>query len=320
MAALVVAGNPAASGARGGAVAAEAARRLTAAGHDVTTVDATDGTILERVLRSRLRTPRPDAVVVVGGDGTVHAAVNALAGTAVPLGIVPAGAGNDIARCLGLPADDAGKAVDRILDALADPATATGRRIDAVHTSTGRWFAGVLSTGFDSTVTERANRMRRPRGRARYVVAVLLELARLAPHRYRMTIDRDPRQVDAVLLTVGNVRSFGGGMRILPSAEPDDGVLDVLVATPLSRRALLRLLPRVFEGTHVQDSHVGVERGRVITIDVADDRKPEPVVYADGEPFGSLPLTLEVVPGALRVLGAAPGEQDPAGATVAPRV
>jgi diacylglycerol kinase (ATP) len=305
---VVVAGNPAAAAARRGALAADAADRLAAAGHEVATVETADAAALERALRDRLRTGRPDAVVVVGGDGTLHAAVNALAGSGVPLGIVPAGAGNDLARCLGLPADDPGAAVERIVAALADPRAASGRRIDAVHTSSGRWFAGVLSTGFDSTVTERANRMRRPRGRSRYVLAVLLELTRLAPHRYRMTIDRDARQVDAVLLTVGNTTSFGGGMRILPAARPDDGALDVLVATPLSRRALLRLLPRVFEGTHVDDVHVGLERGRVITLDVADDRKPEPVVYADGERFGSLPLTLEVVPGALRVLGAAPPE------------
>jgi diacylglycerol kinase (ATP) len=95
-------------------------------------------------------------------------------------------------------------------------------------------------------------------------------------------------------------------MRILPGARPDDGLLDVLVAAPMSRRSLLRLLPQVFDGAHVHDARVGVERGRVVTIDVTDGRKPEPVVYADGERFSSLPLTLEVVPGALRVLGALP--------------
>lgn len=299
---VVVAGNPAAAAARGGAAIDEAVERLRRGGHDVERLDASDGEGLERLLVRSVADRRPDAVVVVGGDGTVHAGVNAVARTGVPLGIVAAGAGNDIARAVGLPHDDVAAGIDRVLAALADPVTAAGHPVDAVHTSTGRWFAGVLSTGFDSSVTARANRMRRPRGRARYVIATLLELARLAPHRYRMTIDRDPRQVDAVLITVGNTSSFGGGMRILPAARPDDGVLDVLVATPLSRVGLLRLLPRVFEGEHIHDPHVGVEHGRVITIDVADSRTPQPVVYADGEPFGSLPLTLEVVPGAVRVL------------------
>ena len=91
----------------------------------------------------------------------------------------------------------------------------------------------MLSAGFDAAVNERANRMARPRGRSRYVIAVLLELARLTPHRYRVTIDRDARQVDAVLVTVGNTASIGGGMRLTPDARPDDGLLDVLVATPL---------------------------------------------------------------------------------------
>jgi diacylglycerol kinase (ATP) len=304
---VVVAGNPAAASARGGAAVAEAVERLREAGHEVATLDADDGPALEHALFARVRHTPPDAVLAVGGDGTVHAVVNAVAGTGVPVGLVPAGAGNDIARGMGLPHDDPRAAIARIVAALADPAAALGVPVDVVHTSTGRWFAGVLSTGFDSAVTDRANRLRRPRGRARYVVAVLLELTRLTPHRYRMTIDRDPRQVDAVLLTVANTESFGGGMRILPGARPDDGMLDVLVATPLSRIALLRLLPKVFEGAHVADPRVGVERGRVITIDVADGRKPEPVVFADGERFGSLPLTLEAVPGALRVLGASPG-------------
>jgi diacylglycerol kinase (ATP) len=222
------------------------------------------------------------------------------------VGLIPAGAGNDIVRSLGLPHDDAAAALDRILAALADPAAALGRPVDAVHTSAGRWFAGVLSAGFDAAVAARADRMRRTRGRARYVLAVLLEIARLTPHRYRVTIDRDARQVDAVLLTVGSTASFGGGMRILPGARADDGLLDVLVAAPLSRVALLRLLPRVFEGSHVRDARVALERGRVVTIDVTDGRKPEPVVYADGERFGALPLTLEIVPGALRVLGFEP--------------
>src|SRR3954471_10491515 len=207
---VVVAGNPAAAASRRGAATTEVVERLRGAGHAVTTVDTTDGRSLEAALRRGVEAHRPDAVVVVGGDGTVHAAVNALARSTVPLGIVPAGAGNDIARSLGLPHDDIAAALERIVEALADPAAAAAP-VDAVHTSSGRWFAGVLSTGFDSTVNERANRLRHPRGRARYVIAVLLELARLTPHRYRMTIDRDPRQVEAVLLTVGNGASFGGG-------------------------------------------------------------------------------------------------------------
>ncbi|MDQ1531205.1 MAG: diacylglycerol kinase [Microbacteriaceae bacterium] len=300
MAQLIVAVNPTAGGGRAAEAGERATDRLRAAGHAVVTLEARDAAALERQLRARIERDRPAAVIAVGGDGTVHLAVNALARSGVALGIVPVGTGNDFARCLGLP-EDPDDAVTRILAALdgAEPAV---RAIDAVRTSTGRWFGGMLSAGFDAAVTERANGMTRPRGRARYVVAVLLEVARLRAHRYRITIDRDARQVDAVLVTVGNTTSIGGGMRLTPGASVDDGLLDVLVATPLSRRKLLRLLPKVFSGTHVTDEHVSIERGRVITIDVADREPPTPVVYADGERMGSLPVTLEVVPNALRVL------------------
>ena len=299
---LLIAANPAAGSGRAPALADAAEARFTAAGPTVQRVEERDAAALERTLRARVTRDPPDAVVVVGGDGMVSIAVNAIARSGVPLGVVPAGTGNDVARCLGLPVDDPEAVVTRLLEALAaDPVRV--RSVDAVRTSTGRWFAGMLSAGFDAAVNDRANRMTRPRGRSRYVIAVLLELAWLTPHRYRITMDRDARQVDAVLVTVGNTASIGGGMRLTPDARPDDGLLDVLVATPLPRWQLVRLLPKVFSGAHVHDEHVSIERGKVITIDVADRRAPAPVVYADGERMGELPVTLEVVPGILRILG-----------------
>jgi diacylglycerol kinase (ATP) len=298
---VIVAVNPAAGIGLAPRLADTVTAALAAAGHEVTRAEAADGDALERHLRSRVARERPDAVIAVGGDGMVHIVVNAIARSEAALGVLAAGTGNDIARCLGLPVEDPAAGIDRIVAALDadDPRT---RAVDAVRTSTGRWFAGMLSAGFDAAVNERANRMRRPRGPSRYVLAVLLELARLTPHRYRITIDRDARQVDAVLVTVGNTTSIGGGMRLTPDAEMDDGLLDVLVATPLPRWRLVRLLPKVFTGDHVHDEHVSIERGRVVTIDVSDRRAPVPVVYADGERMGGLPVTLEVVPAAIRVL------------------
>lgn len=301
MARLLVMVNAVSGGGRGGSAGARAVAALQEAGHDVRRVDAADGAEAERILRDAVRTAAPDAVVSVGGDGTLHAAVNALARTGVPVGIVATGTGNDVARCLGLPHDDPEAAVAHLVRVLAEPEPAV-REIDAVRVSTGRWFVGMLSAGFDAAVNERANRMTRLSGTPRYVLAVLLEVVRLHARRYRVTIDRDTRHLDAVLVTVGNTASIGGGMRLAPDAVVDDGLLDVLVATPLSRVELLRLFPRVFRGTHVGDEHVSIERGRVITIDV-DDRGPAPMTYADGERFGPLPVTLEVVQRALRILG-----------------
>ncbi|MBW4043054.1 MAG: diacylglycerol kinase family lipid kinase [Acidobacteria bacterium] len=301
MARLLVAVNAAAGGGRGAAIGARATAALRDAGHQVRQVQPKDGRAMESVLRDAAAGNATDAVVVIGGDGTLHCAVNALARTRVAIGIIATGTGNDVARCLGLPRGDPDAAIAHLVRALAtEPMTV--REIDAVRVSTGRWFVGMLSAGFDAAVNERANRMTRLSGTPRYIAAVLLELARLHSRRYRVTIDRDTRHVDAVLVTVGNTASIGGGMRLAPDAVVDDGLLDVLIATPLSRVELLRIFPRVFRGTHVNDEHVTIERGRVITIDV-DDRGPIPMTYADGERFGPLPVTLEVVPGALRVLG-----------------
>jgi diacylglycerol kinase (ATP) len=296
---LVVAVNAAAGGGRSTSAGDRAIAAFRAAGHDVRRLTAGSGPAMEAALRTAAGTA-PDAIVIVGGDGSVHSAVNALAQTAVPLGIVAAGTGNDVARCLGLPHDDPDAAIARLVAAFGSTPIAS-RAIDAVRVSTGRWFVGMLSAGFDAAVNERANRMTRLSGTPRYVAAVLLEVARLHPRRYRVTIDRDTRHLDAVLVTVGNTASIGGGMRLAPDAKVDDGLLDVLVATPLTRVELLRLLPKVFKGTHVTDDHVSIERGQVITIDT-DDRGPAPVTYADGERFGPLPVTLEVVPAALRVI------------------
>lgn len=299
MARLVVGVNPTAGGRRGATLGERAVAAFRAAGHEVAVVRTEDASGFEAALRSAVQRG-VDAVIVVGGDGTVSLGVNAVAGRPVPLGIVPAGTGNDIVRGFGLPGEPAA-AVAAIGRSLGGEAPTT-RAVDAVRVSTGRWFAGMLSAGFDAAVNERANRMTRLRGTPRYVVAVLLEVARLRPRRYRVVIDRDTRHLDAVLVTVGNTPSIGGGMRLAPAARVDDGLLDVLVATPLSRRQLLRLFPRVFRGTHVTDVHVSIERGRVVTIDT-DDRGPAPVTYADGERLGPLPVTLEVVPGALLILG-----------------
>lgn len=293
--------NAVSGGGRGGAVGDRAIAAFRAAGHEVRRLGGVDGSAMEAALREAAARNPPDVAVVIGGDGSLHAAVNALARTGVPLGIVAAGTGNDVARCLGLPHDDPDRAVAHLVAALAE-AVVPIRNVDAVRVSTGRWFVGMLSAGFDAAVNERANRMTRLSGTPRYIAAVLLEVARLRARRYRVTIDRDTRRLDAVLVTVGNTASIGGGMRLAPDARVDDGLLDVLIATPLSRFELLKLFPRVFRGTHVNDDHVSIERGRVITIDT-DDRLPPPITYADGERFGPLPVTLEVVTGALRVVG-----------------
>jgi diacylglycerol kinase (ATP) len=240
------------------------------------------------------------AVVAVGGDGTVHLALQAVAGTGIPFGMVPAGTGNDIARALGVPGTPV-EAADAVVEALRAGRT---RAVDLgrVRLPDGpdggvRWFAGVLGAGFDAVVNERANRMRFPRGPRRYDVAIFAELLRLRPRRYKLELDGTVHDVEAVLVAVANTGSYGGGYRICPAADPADGLLDVVVGGRFTRRGLLGILPHVRAGTHLGRPMVTAYRARTVTL------AAEGITgYADGERLGPLPLTIDCVPGALTLL------------------
>lgn len=297
---IALAVNPHASFGRGRRAGEDAVRCFQAAGADVRLLSEDSYEALARAVHKVLA-DGVDALVVVGGDGMVHLAANALAGSGAaggetPLGIIPSGTGNDVARALGLPRHDVPAAAARVLAALA----AGGRRIDAGRVRAGgrtHWFAGVLSAGFDAAVNERANRWRRPRGRARYHLAMLRELATFRAIEYTVTADGERGRQGAMLISVANGTSFGGGMKVAPGAVLDDGYLELVTVRPLSRAGFLAVFPKVFSGRHVH--HPAVEIRRVREVVLAADGV---VGYADGERIGPLPLTIDVVPGALRVL------------------
>lgn len=293
---IVVAINPQASFGKSRAVGPAVVHTLRAAGYSVTSLTEPDLEQLMTVAAAAVA-DKPDALVVVGGDGMVHLGVNLVAATGIPLGIVPSGTGNDMASGLGIPLGNTEFAVEALLKSL----TAKPRTIDAGvvtrNDGTTVWFAGILSAGFDAIVNERANLMRWPRGRQRYNLALLRELAMLKPIRYRLTVDGRTSDTHAVLVAVANNVSLGGGMKVTPDAQLDDGLLDVFVVQPLSRTAFLRIFPRVFKGTHVTDARVSIERARSIRLDAEHI-----AAYADGERVGPLPLTVDVRPGALKVL------------------
>lgn len=294
--AVAVLTNPAAGRGRHAGVLPQVRDLLAAAGHPVHVLSAVTAADAARACRAAVAGGAV-AMVTVGGDGTVHLALQALAGTGVPLGPVPAGTGNDFALATGFPADPTSAAAT-IADALA-AGRSRGVDLARVRVASGpdRWFGAVLAAGFDAIVNERANRMRWPSGPRRYDLAILIELARLRPRRYRIVLDGEPHDLDAVLVAVGNCASYGGGMRICPAADPTDGLLDVVVAGPVGRGTLIRIKPRVYRGTHVEHPQVHSFRAGQVTIEA-----PEVVGYADGERLGPLPLTVTAVPGALRLL------------------
>ena len=296
---LAVAINPTASFGRGREVGPQVVAMLRGQGLVVHELIAPSLDVLRAEAAARLA-GGVDALVVVGGDGMVNLGVELTAGTGIPLGIIPSGTGNDMARGLGIALDDPEAAVQEMLAALdRGPRVIDAARIDyGTGPSAGsRRFACVLSAGFDAIVNERANRMRRPRGRSRYTIALLVELARLRPIDYRLVVDGVEHRERALLVSVGNNTSLGGGMKVTPAALLDDGLLDVMLVRPLSRLEFLRIFPRVFAGTHVTDPRVVTMRGRRIRIE-ADGI----VAYADGERIAPLPIDVEVEPGALRVL------------------
>jgi diacylglycerol kinase (ATP) len=235
------------------------------------------------------------AVVAVGGDGSAHAALQAVAGSPTPLGVIPAGTGNDLALALGIPRDPVAAARAVAEDLVAG----RSRTIDAGRTA-GRWWATVLCCGFDSAVTDRANRLRWPRGRRRYDVAVLAELARLRPRVVDVVLDGEAQTLPVTLIAVGNTCWYGGGMKVCPGADPSDGLFDVTVVGPTTRLELIRTKPLLATGAHVD--HASVQVFRAARVELAS---PGVSTYADGEPVAPLPAVAECVPGALRVVGAA---------------
>ncbi|MCX5383448.1 diacylglycerol kinase [Streptomyces sp. NBC_00083] len=289
--------NPTAGRGRGAHAAQPAASALRAAGFSVRTVLGEDaGDALRRARRAV--EGGTGALVTVGGDGMVNLALQAVAGTTTPLGVIAAGTGNDFARALGLPVRDPAKAGEVAARALAD-----GRAAEIDLGRTGdRWFATVLASGFDSKVNDRGNRMRLPGGRFKYDLAMIAELAAFRPVPYKVTLDDgETREIEATLIAVGNSTSYGGGMRICADADLTDGLFDVTVVGDCSRTTLLKVFPRVYKGTHLDHPVVRSYRAASITL-----AAPGITGYADGEPLGPLPITAECVRAAVRVLAPVP--------------
>lgn len=274
--------------------AERAVAQLQRRGIDVCAIVGTDAAHARRLLDEALDRGT-DALVVVGGDGVISLALQALATGDVPLGIVPAGTGNDHAREYRLPTGDPEAAADVIADGHTETVD-LGRIEDA--SGAVKWFGTVMAAGFDSLVSDRTNRMRWPHGRMRYNVAMIAEISKLRLLPFRLTFDDGPEiRTDLTLAAFGNTRSYGGGMLICPGADHSDGLLDVTMITSASRTRLIRLFPTVFKGTHVDLDEVTTKRARTIHVEC-----PGINAYADGDFALPLPVTVSAVPAALRLL------------------
>ena len=230
--------------------------------------------------------------VVVSGDGLIGQVGGALAGSGAAMGLIPGGRGNDLARVLGISTD-----VDEAVAVLAAGAT---REIDVGEVN-GKRFLGIASLGFDSDANRIANEAKWVKGRAVYAYAAIRALIAWRPARFTLTLDGERSEVVGYSVAVANSKAYGGGMFIAPDAELDDGLLDVVTTGERSKLYFLRNLPKVFEGTHVENPEVNVSRAATAVIEA--DRPF--AVYADGDHLTDLPATVTVLPRALRLIAPA---------------
>jgi YegS/Rv2252/BmrU family lipid kinase len=259
----------------------------------------------ERLAREGVRAGI-ERLVIAGGDGTVAEVATGLLraqlGGYAELGLLPMGTGCDFARTMGVPRD--------LEAALGVLKSGSGRRVDAGHVRfVGRdgepadsWYLNVASFGVSSAVVEFTQRTTRKLG-GTFAFGVGTVRALLAHRSRRVTLRVDGEFVldeEMVLVAVANGRHFGGGMRIAPDARADDGLLDVVGVAHTPTWRLLAKLPKLYRGTHLDDALVRARRGARIE---ADAPEGEVALELDGEALGRLPVEIEVVPGALAVVG-----------------
>lgn len=305
MSTLGVITNPTSGSGRGQRWGSEALTLLAGAGHRI--LDLSRGSWAASYEAALKHRRDMDALVVVGGDGMVHLGLQVCAGRKLPLGIVAAGSGNDVALTLGLPVHDVRAAVAEIQRGLDGAVTRMdlGRISGAgvQRPAAPRYFGAVLSAGIDAAVAAYGSRLRYPKGPLKYKVATFREIPRFKPYGARVTIDGVSTIERCTLVAVANGPVFGGGLRISPSSSVTDGLLDVVLAEPLTRREIVRIFPKLYDGSHLDDPRLRVVPARSITIAPHDSGAPLPPAFADGELVGPTPLEISVKSRALRVLG-----------------
>jgi diacylglycerol kinase (ATP) len=229
--------------------------------------------------------PQCEGVIAVGGDGLLHIVLQKVIPAQVPITLIAAGTGNDFVRSLGWDLSDVEVQLDFVL-------SHPPQKMDAGLVD-GEWFGSVLSTGFDAVVNERANKLKWPKGPMKYNVSIVLELPRFKPKMYDIHLDDRTISTQAMLIAVGNGRSYGGGMLVCPEADMCDGFFDVMILHPVSKIEFIKVFPSVFIGAHVDHPAVEIVRSKKVRID------SKAVAYSDGERIGQLPVNAECIPGVM---------------------
>ena len=236
---------------------------------------------LKERIENFLKSNHITGILSVGGDGLAHLILQIAVPAHIPFAIIPAGTGNDIVRTLGWSLDHLEPYLKRVISESPQP-------IDLGNVDS-EWFAAILSTGFDSVVNERANRLSWPSGPQRYNVAIALELPKFRPIHYRLELDNETIETEAMLIAIGNGRSYGGGMFVCPSARIDDGLFDVMILKPVSKIEFLKVFPKVYSGSHIHHPQVEIVRSAKVRLTA------NAVAYADGERIGPAPISAECV-------------------------
>jgi len=289
---LLLVVSPSSGGGRAARAMPAVVRALRATGWEVNTHLTHDLDDAERVAA---QAPADTVVAALGGDGLLSRVAAGTRTSGAVFAPLPGGRGNDFCAKLGIPGEPVAAAAALV--------GATEHAVDCAdlfgHESDGRTVLGVISCGFDSEATRRANAAKLIRGHLVYAWAALRTLATWKPVELTVTVDGAPRSFRGFTVAVGNSGRYGGGMKVCPDAQMDDGLLDVVTVSHAGRSYFVRQLPKLFAGTHVDGAIVQAQQGREITLDSASTVE----LYADGEPAGTVPCTIRVVPAALRVLG-----------------
>lgn len=231
-----------------------------------------------------------DRVVLCGGDGTLNLALREFDLAKGTLALIPTGSGDDFARVMEIP-----RAIRRACDNVLDGRV---REVD-VALANGLRYLGVAGLGFDSEVAEFANRnVRFLRGSAVYLYAILRVLPRFTPRTVRIRTENGTREEEIMFAAIGNTRQYGGGIRITPEAQVDDGLLDLCIVKRSTRAELLRTLPKAYTGAHVKSPFVEMSRGREFHF----EGEGPMAVYADGEPLTRTPVSLGLAPHRLKIV------------------